>query len=157
MKENVFDVLMYLFENYYMDDDNPVTPDRESVQQELSKAGFPTPEIDRAFQWMEDLASEAAPPAMQAERSLRLFSGREMDRLDTECRGFILFLEQMGVLNPTSRELAIDRAMALENEDFNLDQLKWVILMVLFNQPGEEAAYAWVEDLVFDNMTNCLH
>jgi Smg protein len=29
--------------------------------------------------------------------------------------------------------------------------------MVLFNQPGEEAAYAWVEDLVFDNMTNCLH
>jgi Smg protein len=94
---------------------------------------------------------------MQAERSLRLFSEREMGRLDTECRGFILFLEQMGVLNPTSRELAIDRAMALENEDFNLDQLKWVILMVLFNQPGEEAAYAWVEDLVFDNMTNCLH
>ena len=24
-------------------------------------------------------------------------------------------------------------------------------------QPGEEAAYAWVEDLVFDNITNCLH
>jgi len=157
MKENVFDVLMYLFENYYMDDDNPVTPDREAVQQELSKAGFPDPEIDRAFRWMEDLASETAPPAMQAERSLRLFADREMERLDTECRGFILFLEQMGVLNPTSRELAIDRAMALENEDFNLDQLKWVILMVLFNQPGEEAAYAWVEDLVFDNMTNCLH
>ena len=80
-----------------------------------------------------------------------------MDRLDTECRGFILFLEQMGVLSPTSRELAIDRAMALENEDFDLDQLKWVVLMVLFNQPGEEAAYAWVEDLVFDNTTNCLH
>ena len=51
MKENVFDVLMYLFENYYMDDDNPVTPDRESVQQELSQAGFPTLEIDRAFHW----------------------------------------------------------------------------------------------------------
>jgi Smg protein len=80
-----------------------------------------------------------------------------MERLDTECRGFILFLEQMGVLSPASRELAIDRAMALENEDFDLDQLKWVILMVLFNQPGEEAASAWVEDLVFDNITNCLH
>lgn len=157
MKENVFDVLMYLFENFYMDEENPVAPDREAVQKELSKAGFPDPEINRAFQWMEDLAGETTPPAMQAERSLRLFSGREMERLDTECRGFILFLEQMGVLNPASRELAIDRAMALENEDFNLDQLKWVILMVLFNQPGEEAAYAWVEDLVFDNITNCLH
>jgi Smg protein len=63
----------------------------------------------------------------------------------------------MGVLNPASRELVIDRAMALENEDFDIEQLKWVVLMVLFNQPGEEAAYAWLEDLVFENMTNCLH
>ena len=157
MKENVFDVLMYLFENYYMDDDNPAAPDRESVQQELSKAGFPSPEIERAFLWMEELASDDTTPALETERSMRLFSSREMDRLDTECRGFILFLEQMGVLSPASRELVIDRSMALENEDFDLDQLKWVILMVLFNQPGEEAAYAWVEDLVFDNITNCLH
>ena len=157
MKENVFDVLMYLFENYYMDDDSAATPDRDMVQQELSQAGFPTLQIDRAFQWMEGLASEDNPPSMQADRSLRLFSSREMDRLDTECRGFLLFLEQMGVLTPACRELAIDRAMALESEDFDLDQLKWVILMVLFNQPGQEAAYAWIEDLVFDDVTNCLH
>jgi len=157
MKENVFDVLMYLFENYYMDDENPASPDRESVQQELSKAGFPSQEIERAFLWMEELACGDVTPAQETERSMRLFSSREMDRLDTECRGFILFLEQMGVLSPASRELVIDRSMALENEDFDLDQLKWVVLMVLFNQPGEEAAYAWVEDLVFDNITNCLH
>ena len=157
MKENVFDVLMYLFENYYMDEDSPVTPDRESVQQELSQAGFPPLEIDRAFLWMEGLASEPNPPDSQSDRSLRLFSSVEMDRLDTACRGFILFLEQMDVLTPASRELAIDRAMALENEDFDLEQLKWVILMVLINQPGQEAAYTWVEDLVSDNISNHLH
>jgi Smg protein len=157
MKENVFDVLMYLFENYYMDEDSPVTPDRESVQQELSQAGFPTLEIDRAFLWMDGLASEPNPPDTQSDRSMRLFSSRELDRLDTACRGFILFLEQMDVLTPASRELAIDRAMALENEDFDLEQLKWVILMVLINQPGEEAAYTWVEDLVSDNLSNHLH
>jgi len=157
MKENVFDVLMYLFENYYMDDDGSVTPDRDIVQQELSQAGFPALQIDRAFQWMEGLSGEDNPPGKQAERSIRLFASHEMDRLDTSCRGFILFLEQMGVLTPSSRELAIDRAMALESEDFDLDQLKWVILMVLFNQPGQEAAYTWVEDLVFDDIVNCLH
>ena len=157
MKENVFDVLMYLFENYYMDDDNPVAPDRDSVQQELSKAGFPLEEIDRAFSWMEGLASAPSTVSTQAKRSIRMFSEAEMNRLDTECRGFILYLEQMGVLTPASRELAIDRAMALENEDFDIDQMKWVIMMVLFNQPGEEAAYAWVEDLVFDNMASGLH
>ena len=98
MKENVFDVLMYLFENYYMDDDNPVAPDRDSVQQELSKAGFPLEEIDRAFNWMEDLTTASSAPAMQEERSTRLFSETEMNRLDTECRGFILYLEQMGAI-----------------------------------------------------------
>jgi len=106
---------------------------------------------------MEGLASEPNPPDTQSERSLRLFSSIEMDRLDTACRGFILFLEQMDVLTPASRELAIDRAMALENEDFDLEQLKWVILMVLINRPGEEAAYTWVEDLVSDNISNHLH
>ena len=157
MTENVFDVLMYLFENYYMDDDGTSPPDRDIVQQELSQAGFPALQIDRAFHWMEGLAGEDNPPSMQDERSLRLFSDNEMSRLDTACRGFILFLEQMGVLTPASRELAIDRAMALESEDFDLDQLKWVILMVLFNQPGQEAAYTWVEDLVFDETKNSLH
>ena len=157
MKENVFDILMYLFENYYMDDESPATPDRESVQQELNNAGFPSPEIDRAFNWLDDLATDPPPPVMQAEHSMRLFSRHESVRLDCECQGLLLFLEQMGVLNPASRELVIDRAMALENDDFDIEQLKWVILMVLFNQPGEEAAFAWMEDLVFHNMTNSLH
>jgi Smg protein len=157
MKENVFDVLMYLFENYYMDDESPVTPDREIVQQELSQAGFPSREIDRAFTWMDGLIEEQGRPAIQAEHSIRHFASNEMERLDTECRGFLLFLEQMGVLTPESRELAIDRAMALETEDLDLEQLKWVILMVLFNQPGKQEAYAWVEDLVFENTPRNLH
>ena len=105
----------------------------------------------------EGLATVPSAPAMQAKRSIRMFCETEMNRLDTECRGFILYLEQMGVLTPTSREVAIERAMALENEDFDIEQMKWVILMVLFNQPGEEAAYAWVEDLVFDTMATGLH
>ncbi len=157
MKENVFDVLMYLFENYYMDDDSPVTPDREIVQQELSQAGFPTREIDRAFSWMDGLIEEQSRPAVQAEHSIRHFASNEMERLDTECRGFLLFLEQMGVLTPESRELAIDRAMALETEDLDLEQLKWVVLMVLFNQPGKQEAYTWVEDLVFESAPRNLH
>ena len=41
--------------------------------------------------------------------------------------------------------------MALEDEEIDLDQLKWVVLMVLFNQPGRESAYAWMEDLVIDH------
>ena len=63
----------------------------------------------------------------------------------------------MGVLDHSTREMAIDRVMALEEDEADLEQLKWVILMVLFNQPGREAAFAWMEDLVLDEMAGVLH
>ena len=42
-------------------------------------------------------------------------------------------------------------------EEIDLDQLKWVVLMVLFNQPGRESAYAWMEDLVIDQVGDRLN
>jgi Uncharacterized protein conserved in bacteria len=158
MKQNVFDVLMYLFENYmYIDGDGE--PDRESLQAELLEAGFPQAEIQKAFYWLDGLAArqKIPEPAQQTEHSIRLYSPEEMARLDTECRGFLMFLEQAGILTPGNRELVIDRVMALDSDEIDLEHLKWIILMVLFNQPGQEAAYAWMEDLMFDDVGAYLH
>jgi Smg protein len=47
--------------------------------------------------------------------------------------------------------------MALDIDGIDLRQLKWVILMVLFNQPGKEAAFAWMEDIVMDDVNAILH
>ena len=153
MKEDMFDVLMYLFEHYYMDEEAELSPDRESLHSELMEAGFPASDINQAFEWLEGLSvQQHQMQAPQAENALRIYSARECERLDAESRGFLLFLEQMGILTPDARERVIERVMALETDDFDLSQLKWVILMVLFNQPGAEAAYAWMEDLVFESM-----
>jgi Smg protein len=159
MKEDMFEVLMYLFENYYMEEDAGQNPDRESLHGELIDAGFTPVEISQAFDWLEDLSAQqcTTPTQLQTNTAIRVFSKDECDRLDVECRGFLLFLEQMGILSATSRERVIERVMALKTDDFDLSQLKWVILMVLFNQPGEEAAYAWMEDLVFDSLSGYLH
>jgi Smg protein len=66
-------------------------------------------------------------------------------------------MERSGVLSPLTREIVIDRVMALETDDITLDQLKWVMLMVLFNQPGQETAYDFLENMVFDDMQGHLH
>jgi len=158
MKENVFDVLMYLFENYLYDDEPQ--PDRDSLEGELFEAGFHPGEVRRAFTWLDDLAKTREHPpgaALDSSRSIRLFSEHETAKLDLECRGFILFLEQIGVLTPTSREVVIDRLMALDDDDIDLDELKWVTLMVLFNQPGQEEAFAWMENYLFDNPVQLIH
>jgi Smg protein len=41
--------------------------------------------------------------------------------------------------------------MALELEEVDLTDLKWVVLMVLFNQPGQEAAFAWIESELLED------
>jgi len=158
MKENVLDVLMYLFQNY-MEDELESEPDRESLQVELMEAGFPLPEIHKAFDWLDDLAERSEQPqsANQAHHSIRLYTPREMEKLDTECRGFLLFLEQSGILGATTRELIIERVMALETDEIDIERLKWVIMMVLFNQPGQESTFDWIEDIVFDGVSGSLH
>jgi len=87
----------------------------------------------------------------------RVFNKQEMGKLDTECRGFITFLDQAGVLDMHDRELVIDRVMALESEEIDLYQLKWVVLMVLLNQPGKEDAFGWMEGIVMDQVQAGLH
>lgn len=157
MKENVLDVLVYLFQNF-LDDDTAVRFDRDSMQTDLLDAGFPLTEIHKAFDWMDGLAArQGQATAAVFSRAIRIYSDEEVDKLDVECRGFLMYLEQLGILSAESRELVIDRAMALNEEDFDAEDLKWVVLMVLFSQPGQEDAYAWMENLVFENFTGYLN
>jgi Smg protein len=149
MKESILDVLLYLFEHYFSDDADLVR-DRDSLQNGLLEAGFSPAEIHKAFEWLDELAEQR--PAIASARldgPVRLYTDPEYAKLDAEGVGFLMFLEQSGVLTAEQRELAVDRAMALDQDDVDLDDLKWVVLMVLFNQPGAEAAYAWMENLMF--------
>ena len=68
-----------------------------------------------------------------------------------------MYLEQIGILSPDQRELVIDRVMALDSEEIDVEQIKWVVLMVLFSQPGQETAYARMEDLVFEDRVSEAH
>ncbi|KAB7627239.1 DUF494 family protein [Alkalilimnicola sp. S0819] len=158
MKENVFEVLMYLFENYFHSDDEP-RPDREDLESSLSEVGFTPTEIRKAFVWLDGLADErrTADLPLGDNGPMRLYADAEEQKLDRECRGFLLFLEQVGILSASARELVIDRAMALDEEEIDLDTLKWVILMVLFNSPGQEEAYVWLENLLFDSPAELVH
>ena len=151
MKENVLDLLMYLFENYIYDEPES-EPDRDSLTESLEQAGFSSGEIERAFGWLDGLAVQRQLPdfGSHAEDPIRMMTPDEARRLDVESRGFLMYLENAGVLDGSRRELILDRLMALDAEEIGIEDLKWVVLMVLFNQPGQEANYAWMEDLMFD-------
>ncbi|MDC9725636.1 MAG: DUF494 domain-containing protein [Gammaproteobacteria bacterium] len=159
MKENVIDVLLYLFENY-IDTDDTNKPDKDALELELERVGFQQLEVNKAFDWLESMTVVSVDSDEKNKNSdllLRLYSKQEMERLDTQCRGYLLFLEQVGVLDAATREVVIERVMALDTDEIDLEQMKWVVLMVLFYQPGREVAYAWMEDLVFEDMEAVIH
>lgn len=158
MKENVLDVLMYLFETYVDAEEEP-EPDQNELRDELFRAGFGDAEIDRALDWLDGLAENHDGRTCNPETAhgTRIYNDVEQSRLDANSRGFITYLEQIGILSPPQREILIDRLLALETPDIDVEQIKWVVLMVLFSQPGQELAYARMEDLVFEESAGAVH
>ena len=157
MKDSVLDILIHLFENF-LDTEDDSTPDRDALKQELEQAGYPEADIERALVWLESLATDPDRALTEGTaRAVRVFSGSEQVRLDTDVRGYLLHLENLGILSAAQREVVIDRLLALEADDIDIEQLKWVVLMVLFSQPGQENAYQRMEDLVFDERRDAMH
>lgn len=157
----MFDILLYLFENI-VNDNSELWVDEGELTKELKKAGFHEDDIYKALMWLEDLAdlqsNDIAPFIIgQTALSTRIFTLEESMKLDTECQGFLLFLEQISLLDVATREMVIDRVMELEESQIGLDDLKWVVLMVLFNVPGKEAAFEQMENLVFEEPDGLLH
>ena len=161
MKESVLDILIYLFENYFDAElDCAPEPDRDTLRDELERAGFSEREVGRALEWLEQLSADphrAGAIANPGARAIRIFDAREQARLDTECRGYILYLENIGIISAAQRELVIDRLLALDVQQIDIEHVKWVVLMVLFSQPGQQSAYLRMEDLVFDNRLQVVH
>jgi Smg protein len=155
MKESVLDVLMYLFESYVESQDEP-EPNRNELKLELGRAGFHDREIERALDWLDGLNPADASNAPQ-HTAFRVFDTAEQERLDAASRGYLLQLEQIGILKPAQREIVIDRLLALDNEEIDVEQTKWVVMMVLFSQPGQQDAYAQMEDLVYADDSAWVH
>jgi Smg protein len=142
----MFEVLVYLFENYYQTESYP---DHVTLSRKLSAAGFENEDISDALDWLKGLAHHTEnplPAAFDASNSQRAFIGTEVSKLSTESRGFLVFLESAGILTPVLREMIIERAMALEGDVVGLEKFKVIALMVLWTRRGS------VDTLILDEL-----
>lgn len=134
----MFEVLVFVYENYWRGD---ACPEPHALERKLSAHGFEPEEIHEALVWLDGLNVAAQNICVEAESqlewaheasgaSMRVFSIREQDKLGAECLGFITFLESSGVLPPALREIVVDRALAVQEDVVPLDALKIIVLMV---------------------------
>jgi Smg protein len=129
----MFDILVYLFENYVHAD---ACPEADQLARKLSAVGFEEEEIHEALEWLHGLrqVSSQRPEIRPESTSTRLYAESELARIDVDCRGFLAFLENAGLVKAVSRELIIERAMALSDAALTLNRFKVIVLMVLWQQ-----------------------
>ncbi len=152
----MYDVLVYLYENYYRPD---ACPDADTLAKKLSAAGFEGDEIDSALSWLSGLATvtqTTIPVAYADSSSFRVYVDAEYDRLGPECIGFMSFLESAGVLNPLLREVVIQSALATDETPVSLESLRIIVLMVFWSQ-GEEPDALVLEELLEDGAPRQMH
>ncbi len=134
----MFDILVYLFENYYTPQ---ACPDADVLAHKLAAVGFEHDDITEALGWLYGLAqtTEQCVELAQAPQSnsLRIYTNEEYQALGSEAIGFITFLENSGVLPAVLREILIDRAHAVDESPVPLDKIKIIALMVLWSQEAE--------------------
>ena len=163
----MFEVLVYVYENYWRGDACPELP---VLGRKLSAVGFEAEEIEQALSWLEGLnlaatgttglpaetstTSDAA--LAPASDSLRIWSVAEQDHLGAECLGFVSFLSSAGVLPASLREIVLDRAMAAPGRPVALDDLKIIILMVYWRF-GEEPDALVLDELCDDTQARIAH
>jgi len=152
----VFDVLVYLYENYGA---LHACPDPDSLSRKLTAAGFDDEEINEALVWLhglEQVTEQSIAVGPESERSFRAYAEIETERLGSESIGFLSFLENAGQLTPTQREIVIERALAIEDAPIPLDMLKVIVLMVLWSQQVDIDVLL-LEELLHDGSERDLH
>jgi Smg protein len=150
----MFDVLVYLYENYWRPD---ACPEHRQLSRKLSAVGFENEEIEDALSWLTGLATAAeSHGGEQSTLGLRVYSAAEQDHLGEASIGFVSFLESAGVLRPPMREMVVDRAMAIPASPLPLEDLKIIVLMVFWSL-GEEPDALILDELFVETEDRLIH
>ena len=149
---SVLKVLIYVYDHYMLADPADV-PERHRMLEDLQRRGFSVSEGVQAMEWLSALVGDhrasAGPTEVESARgALRVFDDGELSRLSADSRAFLMLLDRQHVLTQQQRELVIERALALDVDEVEVEQLKWVVLLVLSSQPGQELAFARFESVM---------
>ena len=164
----MFEVLVFVYENYYAGDDYP---EPAQLERKLNAVGFESDEINDALAWLQGLNTAARgsqgfagpKPQIAPEPWLREPSPPvsasiplEQQHLGAQCLGYLSFLESAGVLPASMREVVIERAMAAPGSPVSLDDLKIIILMVFWSF-GQEPDALVLDELCDDSIDRVAH
>ena len=147
MTENTLQMLLYIFEHYGSQKEH-ILNEPENLVADLNSAGYAASEARAMLDWLSDSKKELISLVPAGDLSLRIFTDAELQKIETKARGFLLFMEQNGVLDTASREMLIDEAMSLECKRIGLHELHFLIDIILSNENSDDVRTKQLHQLI---------
>jgi Smg protein len=117
---------------------------------QFEEAGFTLKDIKQAIAWLQNFAHtaqrkiiEPAPPKTQ-----RVFMLDEQQKLGRKGQNFLLYLQNIGVVNCHTREMIIERLMDLNTREITLAQIQWATLVVLSEKAVNLNELSWLTAVI---------
>jgi Smg protein len=140
MKERVVEILIYIMGE--MQSSKGIA---DVDLGDLKEKGYTQSEISAAFNWLYDNMrmneTTATREANPAEESRRVLHGIEKQMLSTEAQGYLIQLNELGILNDRDIELVIERVMMSGFERLTPAELQEVVASVLLMKAGNATAF----------------
>ncbi|MEK7263582.1 MAG: DUF494 family protein [Bacteroidota bacterium] len=103
---------------------------------QLEKDGYTTTEISATFSWLIEkmhLNEEiVVTPSTLTPESHRAFHEIEKLAIDTEARGYLVQLRELGLINDLELEYIIERIMLGDYSHANVDDIKVIVSSIFF-------------------------
>jgi Smg protein len=148
MQQKILTVITFLFQNYWHSKEE-LPKNFDDMLSVLGEAGFEKKVITKTFEWLSHLSQQQADfKNLPTANNFRIFTIEEKQKIDKKCQDFILFLENEKILNSKTREILINQLLQLQDQNLSINDVKWVALLVLFNEPDARNRLTKLENMI---------
>lgn len=148
----MLEVLIFIYQNYWDKHDALALKETDEtiMAYELSQAGFNHQDILHAVDWVKDLRRSVQGPQYQHDpAAIRVFCDLERSKINSESLNFLNLLQHSEIITAYERDLIIDRAVVLPQETLTMADIRWITMMVLWDETRKQD-YLFVEDALFN-------
>lgn len=125
------------------------------LDQALEELGYSSKEIEQAMFWLSSQDRSTIPGATRIGKPAhRVLSPWEAACLDTEAYGYLLHLQNLGIIDQEQFEKIVTRILPIGGEKLPLGELKTLAGSVIFNVATEEYDEETLEGLEGFNRIN---
>lgn len=158
MRETFVHLLIFLCEHYLTKNNIDVFSDPMALNQTLVAAGFNETMIDKTLAWLAPLEINQSLDESPAKSTVRIFSPAEKEKLSPLIRYSLVRIDQEMSLSVQTRELIIDRLMAIESEEVALEEFRWTLLFIFCLQGKSQMSIEVRSNLMYlDPLSNYVH